>query len=246
MQSEEPPAPRKRKRRPSKDSPSLSHGRIIAAALELVDTRGVENFSMRNLAKMLDVYPMAIYWYVPNRDALVGQLTAHVLADLVPERTGDDWQADLRALLHRFRAIIRAHPNVAPLIGAQLASNTSVNLGMIEWVLHVLRRSGLAKADLPAAYNATIGAMVGYVTQEFAAVPQDEKTGWADGIKDIAEAADPDRFPLTAELMPQMLNKSFILRWENGTTVPLDDGFELFVESFIAGIALRARRSAGD
>ncbi|MEC7258395.1 MAG: TetR/AcrR family transcriptional regulator [Pseudomonadota bacterium] len=240
MQPDDAPPPRKRKRRPSKDSPSLSSDRIISAALELIDTRGVENFSMRNLAKMLDVYPMAIYWYVPNRDALVARLTAHVLADLVPEAYGADWRDDLRTLLHRFRAIIRAHPNVAPLIGAQLVSNASVNLGMIEWVLEVLRRSGLAEADLPAAYNATIGAMVGYVTQEFAAVPEDNKTGWAEGLKEIAQSADPGQYPLTAALMPQLLNRSFILRWENGSTVPLDDGFDLFVESFIAGLGLRA------
>lgn len=240
MHADDTPQPPKRKRRPSKDAPSLSSDRIIAAALDLIDTQGVDNFSMRNLAKLLGVYPMAIYWYVPNRNALVARVTAHVLADLVPEDPGADWQDDLRTLLHRFRAIIRAHPNVAPLIGAQLVSNASIDLEMIEWVLQVLRRSGLNEPDIPAAYTATIGAMTGFVTQEFAAVPQDDKTGWADEMKQIAQSADPEQFPLAAALMPTLLNRSFILRWDNGSAVPLDDGFDFFVESFIAGLARRA------
>ena len=56
-----------------------------------------------------------------------------------------------------------------------------------------------------------------------------------------SQSADPEQFPLAAALMPKLLNRSFILRWDNGSAVPLDDGFEIFVESFIAGLAGRAR-----
>ena len=51
-------------------------------------------FSLRELAKVLGVYPTAIYWYVPNRNELIAGAVALALADVSRQLgTGGSWPA---------------------------------------------------------------------------------------------------------------------------------------------------------
>jgi AcrR family transcriptional regulator len=64
------------KRRAAKDgSPGprtpLSRERIITAALELIETEGLEGLTMRALGRRLGVEAMALYHYFPNKAALL-------------------------------------------------------------------------------------------------------------------------------------------------------------------------------
>ena len=51
----------------------------------------------------------------------------------------ESWQSYLREVFHRFREMLRRHPNIAPLIGTQLVANRGVDLDFIE---RVARRPG--------------------------------------------------------------------------------------------------------
>ncbi len=226
--------PRKRKAKNSK--PNLNKEVIVTKALEIIDQKGIDFFSIRNLAKALNIYPTAIYWYLPNRNAVIGEVVGLVLHDLIPLNMDVDWKQGLRELFCNYRKRIRKHPNAAPLIGVQLVSNASLNFEMIEEIFHTLQKAGFKEALLPAAYNAVISAMVAFPTQEFALVPADDQNGWADSMRSTIEQVDCDRFPITAKLLPELSNKAFIMRWENGITAPMDEGFELFINAFIAGL----------
>ena len=234
----------KQKRKPGrrrKGERQLSKAEIIKAALSLIDRKGIESFSMRNLAAELGVYPTAIYWHVENRHALLGEIVSSVLSDLLPADFEEDWQRGIVNLCRNYRERIRAHPSVAPLIGSQLVSNTSLDFPMIERILKTLERAGFVGADLRAAYNTVLTAMVGYATQEFALVPSDATVTWAERMRQEIRAVDPERFPTIARNLPELENRSFILRWENGTTSPLEDGFELFINSVVSGLAQSLR-----
>lgn len=50
---------------------ALSRERIVAAALELVDERGLEGLTMRALGRKLGVEAMALYHYFPSKGALI-------------------------------------------------------------------------------------------------------------------------------------------------------------------------------
>ena len=108
----------RRGRPPSNARDTLTRDRIVAAALELLDQGGLSAFSVRDVAKALGVYPAAIYWHVPTRNALLALMVAHVLRDLAPKGGARAWQDWLRALFRRYRNAVRRHPNIAPLIGA--------------------------------------------------------------------------------------------------------------------------------
>jgi AcrR family transcriptional regulator len=98
------PNPPKRKRR---EHDALSDQQIIDTSLDLIRRDGADRFSMRKLAKELGVTPMAVYYYVSNKDALFERVADAVLARVPrPEPSGRDWRAELKATaLHGFRLL---------------------------------------------------------------------------------------------------------------------------------------------
>ena len=214
----------------------LSRDTIIAAALLEIDRGGLDNFSLRNLAKALGVFPTAVSWHVSSRSNLLAEVAHKVLENIIPPGFHDSWQAYLRDFMHRFRQAIRLHPNVAPLIGTQLVANPSVDLEFVERLLAALAHGGLSGVRLVAAYNAVMAAVVGFTTQEFAPVPAQGTDAWQNEIRDRLKTVSSMRYPQLAANMKLLGNKAFTLRWQNGTEAPLDASFEAFVDIFILGL----------
>jgi TetR/AcrR family transcriptional regulator, tetracycline repressor protein len=221
--------------------PAMSKERVVDAALALIDAQGVDGFSMRGLAEALGVYPTAIYWYVENRNALLAAVVGHALRDVAPEWRGDDWQAWLKNLFRRYRAAVQRHPNIAPLIGAQLVSNAGVGAAFIDRILTVLASAGFTGDHLVHAYNAVIAVQVGFVTLEFAPAPKEDRESWADDVRAHLRGADAAAHPVLAQNLGRLENRAFIARWQNGADVPLDDSFELFIDIAVAGLAQRVK-----
>jgi AcrR family transcriptional regulator len=229
----------------SKAGGALSKERIVEAALALIDRDGLAAFSLRDVARALGVYPTALYWHVPGRNALLAAVVEHALRDIWRPRGRGSWQTWLRALFHRYRAAVRRHPNVAPLIGAQLVSNAGIGPELVERILATLAEAGFAGDTLVDAYNTVIASKVGFVTMELAAAPDEDRARWAAAMRARLDDIDPGKLPVLARNLPRLGNRAFILRWENGTTVPLDRSFKLYVEVFIAGLERMRARDPG-
>ncbi len=104
--------------RPPKGEASLTKDRVLAAALDILDTGGPKALSFRALAKRLDVTPMAIAHHVGTRHDLLTDLIARVyesVGDAPEDGTAED---RLRFLLIRYCRRVVEHPHVAQLIFA--------------------------------------------------------------------------------------------------------------------------------
>src|SRR5271170_870063 len=212
---------RKRAAPRSRDK-GLKEERIVAAALEQIDTTGLSNFSLRDVARSLKVYPTAVYWYVKGRDELLGRVVAYATKDVAPPAVTADWKGWLREMFNRYRRSIQQHPNIAPLIGTQLRANGGIRADLIERVLSVLMTAGFSEDQLVDAYNVVIGALVGFISQELAALPSENPTKWAEAHRKRISTLDVMAHPTLARYLPKLANKAFIMRWSNGTEVPLD------------------------
>jgi len=235
-----------KRRRKGEPDPSLSREAIVAAALALIDEEGLEAFSLRTLASRLGVYPTAIYWYVQNRNDLLAQVVTHILAEDAPTKKRRSWQHNLRDIFRRFRAAVRKHPNAAPLIGTQIVSNTNMDADFVENILATLVRSGLSEEALVRTYNSVVAALVGFVAQEFAPMPLEDRTQWQLAVQQRMLALDRSRYPALSEHLPLLSNRAFILRWQNGVEAPLDDSFDWHIDLMIAGIETLSQRPNGN
>ncbi len=214
----------------------LSKEIVLQAALNLIDKHGLDGFSMRVLAQDLDVYPTAIYWYVANKNALLAEVVGLALNALMPSAPPRDWERFLTELFQRYRAAIRKHPNIAPLIGAQLVSNAGVDFGLVDRIVEALSEAGFSGDGLLSAFDVVIASMVGFVTMEFANLPAEDASRWADAMREKIDAIDESSFPHLHRYKRKFANRHFMLRWESGVTVPLDHSFNAYVEAALNGL----------
>lgn len=226
----------------------LTRQRILDAALAVIDEKGLAGFSMRELSASLGVYPASIYWHVGGSKAqLFAEIAATITANAMrPEDVHDDWRETLRRFFRSYRAAVAQHPNVAQLLGAQMQSNGLPNAPMVEIVLGALQRAGYNGQALADAFNAVIGGLAGFVTMEFGPAPPDRPGHWAETMNAQIDALDAQAFPVTAAHAQLLKNRSFVLRWENGSSVPLDTGFDCLVEALIAGLDQRSPAAPKD
>ena len=235
--------PKARSRKPAQsDERGLSKDAVLNAALEIIDARGLDAFSMRALAQHLKVYPTAIYWYVPNKNALLAEVVRVALRDTVPKSPPRDWEPFLTKVFHGYRTADRKHPNIAPLIGAQLVSNWGADFKLVDSILEALSAAGFEGEQLLAVYDVLIAAMVGFVTMEFANLPTEDAGPWAEKMQEMVKEIDKSAYPHLHEHKAKLANRHFILRWENGVTVPLDRSFKTYVDATINGLKQLPRR----
>jgi len=221
---------------------ALSKRRIAEAALAHIDEFGLGAFSMREIAARLGVYPATVHWHVSTREALLAEVAAMVMADVAPPPGKEGWQEWIAQLFRRCRAAVRRHPNVAQLLGAQLVSNGSLPTELVEGVLAALVEAGFEGEPLLEAYNCVIAAMLGFVTMEFSPLPSDNTQAWAEELRERVHTIRPLDHPVLARNLPLLANRAFIVRWDNGSSVPLDASFERHIQIVIDGLEAFARR----
>jgi TetR/AcrR family transcriptional regulator, tetracycline repressor protein len=85
--------------------------------------------------------------------------------------------------------------------------------------------------------------LVGFVGQEFAALPRDDFPGFQAFMKDRLLSVDSSTYPILAANVPMLANHAFILRWQNGAEAPLEDSFDFYIDLVIGGLDFVLRRS---
>ena len=214
----------------------LSKDTVVVAALADIDRNGLEEFSLRGVAKLLEVYPTAVSWHVSNKSQLLAEVVALAMSGLVPPGFPASWQSFLRQIFVRFREMLRRHPNIAPLIGTQLIANRGIDLGFSERLLAALEHAGFSGTSLVGAYNSVIAALVGFTTQEFAPIPAKDTHAWQKEVRDRLRKVDAQAYPTLAHNLGRLANQAFILRWQNGIDAPLDGSYRIFIDIMISGL----------
>ena len=163
-------------------SSQITRGAVLAKALEIIDSDGVEGLSMRRLGEAVGRDPMVLYRHVPNKAAVLDGVVEMVFEQLSLDTTRPGWAAALRDLARDFRDLACAHPNVVPLLVTRpLATPLGMRpLGMLrqlEDVLALLVGAGFSGEDAVLAYRALFGFLYGHVLTELQeAVERPEET----------------------------------------------------------------------
>lgn len=224
----------------------LTRQRVVEAAIALIDDAGLPGFSVRALARRLNVYPAALYWHVGgDKTNLLAEISGSLIASLMrSEDLPEDWRDTIRILFQRFRASVHQHPRAAPLLGPHIRSNGAPNAPWVEVILKALTQAGFEGQSLVDAFNAVVGALEGYITMELAADGATEGSEWVQAFDAGLNALDASRFPLVKQHLPQMYNRSFVMRWKSGDVAPLDEGYNFLIDALILGLEMQAKRGS--
>ena len=130
----------------------LSRARLAAAALELVQSEGLEALSMRALAERLDVRAASLYWHVRDRQELV-ELLAQAIMDRVAAPGATGWRAAVAANATALRRALGAQRDAGRvLLEVPAAMSRSACYGRVV--------GALEDAGLPASEAGEVALMV--------------------------------------------------------------------------------------
>ncbi|PZG16145.1 TetR/AcrR family transcriptional regulator C-terminal domain-containing protein [Nonomuraea aridisoli] len=176
-------------------SEPLTRGRIVAAAVGLIEREGADAVSMRRIAAELGVGVMSLYNHVPNKDALLGAVAETVLNQIeFTDDPGAHWSDRVRAQARAFRQIAHDYPRCTMLVvGRQLHS--TAGLLPVERALATLRGAGFEGADAVRMLRMFIAYVVGSLLREVGLTP-----AFAQARPLTAQGVDAELFPEVSSL----------------------------------------------
>lgn len=136
----------------------LTPERIIDAALELTRSSHLSGWSIRDLARVLDVVPSVIYHHVGGKDLIGRHIVERVLSALEAPSAELSWQEWFDTLLGSIYGIVSPYPGVAKWLLMHGPIFPSV-LPIIETGVAALRRAGFGD-DSELAYAALLNNAV--------------------------------------------------------------------------------------
>ncbi len=196
---------------PGSGRPGLDQRLILGAAVEFIDRHGLRQLTMRRLGTYLDVEAMALYRYVPGREALLDGIVETVVDELFGDpdvhlEAHAGWVDYLQRLAHGLRRIALAHPEVFPLVATRPPAAPWVrpplrSLRWIESMLEVMTTAGFSDEAAAAAYRAFSSFLLGHLLLEVSARGVD--TGPVEE-PDHSEAGDLQPYPTLRRLEPHL------------------------------------------
>ena len=106
--------------------PTLNRERIVEVAIALIDARGLNALSMRDLGRDLGSSTMAVYRYFDSKERLLDAIIDHVVGAFEPDGIDGDWAARAKAMSLRVRATMLGHPELEDLIGREFRRSRCV------------------------------------------------------------------------------------------------------------------------
>jgi AcrR family transcriptional regulator len=95
----------------------LSRESIARAALDLVDREGADSLTLRRVAESLGVGAMSLYTYVDDKEALIRDVVALLLAEVeIPESCDEPWEDCIIAGARSLREMALRHPHAFPFV----------------------------------------------------------------------------------------------------------------------------------
>jgi AcrR family transcriptional regulator len=218
------------KRQPVKGAP-LRREQIVKTALALVDREGLKALSMRRLGAELGFDPMAVYYHVPNKQALLDAIVEAVMAgiDLSVDHPADPPEQRILAAALAYREAMLAHVNALPIVLAH-GPATPVAMRPVELLIGILRDAGLSPAQAFAGMQiiaATVRGSVG-----MGPAPEGDSPPAQEQIEAMMRLFPPNEFPNLLAAMPYA-GEFF------------ESGFEFGVRVLTRGLLAEARKGEG-
>lgn len=151
---------------PAVGRPGLTREAVVARALEIGTTEGLEAVSLRRLAQELGVTPMALYRHVRDKQDLVNAMTEAVLEGIdatVGFRPGMTWTERMRLAIDNYKEQIHARPLALPLSIAYSGDGPPSFWKVLEDLLAILLDAGFGRREAIVLIRMISNLLAGYL-----------------------------------------------------------------------------------
>lgn len=100
---------------------TLTREQIVRAAMELLDSEGLEGLNMRALGKRLGSAATAVYWHVGSKENLIGLASDQAWHEIeLPDLDAVDWRTAATSMASGLYAMLHRHPWLLQAFGSFL------------------------------------------------------------------------------------------------------------------------------
>jgi TetR/AcrR family tetracycline transcriptional repressor len=171
---------------------------------------GLDNLSMRALARELNVPPMTIYHYAPSREYLHALVIDDILSEIrIPSPDEGDWEERLRKLHSDARRVFADHPGVS----AHLGDGGSIEgARLADGVLAILAEGGFSPEDAVVCFATLFTFMTGQIDLDAMShfVADGVSTATLDNVTNSSRFSREELFELGYDAVIEGLKRKFL------------------------------------
>jgi len=218
---------------------TLSREAILDAAMHLCSPEGGGVLTFSRLGKELGADPTAVYRHFRDKDDLVLALTEKLIDEAlaVIAESGlshDRWREWLTLVARTVRAVHLARPALA-VLGANRTTASPAETSSVEEIIAVLHRAGLPPVQAAECYRMLLDLTLAFV----------QSTAAFQILAPEAQAKDDAAWSVKYGLLPAERYPMLHLGSTRLTELFRNDDevFELVLETFLDGVALKIERA---
>ncbi|MEV0611849.1 TetR/AcrR family transcriptional regulator C-terminal domain-containing protein [Nonomuraea sp. NPDC050404] len=212
----------------------LTKEQIVQAAVEVLDTEGVNGLNMRRLGAHLGSAASAMYYHVKSKDKLVVLAADHVFGEIPqPDLIAVGWREAAASLARGAHAMVVRHFWLIPAMSTHLIYGPN-KARFDEQSLTVYESAGFTEDQADQAAAAVLMFVIGAAQGEAA------QAAWRAQLRRDGVDADKELREATAEVLE--IAQAFPrlrARIGSATASRSGDPFEYGLQSLLAGLAAR-------
>jgi AcrR family transcriptional regulator len=185
--------------------PALSRQRVVHAAIQHADSAGLDALTMRQVAGMLQVAPMALYRHVSNRDDLIDAMIDVLFSEIALPLGSAHWKSAMRDRALSLHDVLARHRWAIGLMESRRRPGPA-NLRHHDAVIGKLRSAGFEIAMVAHAYSILDGYIYGYALTKMN-IPFDTTDEMAAMAQDMFEPFPAHDYPNLAEFVTDHVMK---------------------------------------
>ena len=145
--------------------PQLTRDSILDATLQLAEEQGLAAVTMREVARRLEVTPMALYNHVADKQALLDGLVERLLAEMPRPDPSKPWREQLDTLAGSLRKTAKRYPDAFPMLLRRPATTPAAKRSR-DAIYEALRQAGVPDESIPRAERVLSTFMIGFAASE--------------------------------------------------------------------------------
>jgi AcrR family transcriptional regulator len=191
---------------------------VALAGLKLLNEVGLEQLTLRLLAKELKIQAPTVYWHFKSKEELIDEMATMVLAhgarQLVPAKESADWTAWAAAFGGGLRKTLLAYRDGARMVAGSRLTNTEY-MKTVERVGARLIGEGLTLRQAVVLLSTVYNYTVSFVMEEQAVFPLPNERSPQYDIAARNATIDPKEFPILRQSGAILFDK-FDRRYKEG------------------------------